>query len=234
MTQTITRRNNRPPQSRRHHRGLLLWIVALTALCAAAVLGTLAVLTWQDQAHTATLKAALESPTPFQVDPATVTPAPAPQVSELGPDTLASPAVDLRIPLVHLGLGDDGNFAIPTSDKASVFTDGAALDASEGSTFIAGHVVNKVGHFAPMAQLASLNAGDRVITTDDAGTRHDWIVTGSRVVTRAGLTASMWDRTGPRQLVLVTCAGEIDPTVGAVTQFTENLVVTAMPAPAGQ
>lgn len=231
MTQT-TRRDARPHKTR--SRRLLTWIVVLVTLSAAAILATYSILGFQDQAHTDALKSALETPAPFQVSPAQVTPSPAPQLPPLGPDLLLSPAVDLRISLVSLGLGSDGNFAIPAATQASVFTGGAPLDAVEGSSFIAGHVVDKAGHFAPMAQLANLRPGDRIITTDHAGTRRDWIATGSQVVTRQGLTAAMWSTTGPRQLVLVTCAGEIDPTVGAVTQFTENLVITAIPAPAGQ
>lgn len=183
-----------------------------------------------DQAQATDTRTSLENPTTFTVDPSHLSPAPAPVLTNLGPDTLAAPAADLRVPLVHLGLGDDGNFAIPAPDKASIFTDGAPLSATEGSTFIAGHVVDKAGRFAPMARLSELRPGDRVVTTDSTGTRRDWIVTGARVVTRDGLDPAMWATSGPRQLVLVTCAGRIDAAVGAVTQFTENLVVTAVPA----
>jgi len=230
LTPVVSRRDQNHLR-RQAARRRIATIAAATLIAAAGVTGIgFGTAGLFGQAQATDTRSSLENPATFAVDPSQVTPAPAPVISDLGPDTLTAPAADLRVPLVHLGLGSDGNFAIPAPDKASVFTDGAPLTATEGSTFIAGHVVDKAGRFAPMARLSELRPGDRVITTDSTSTRHDWIVTGARVVTRDGLDPTMWATSGPRQLVLVTCAGRIDQSVGAVTQFTENLVVTATPA----
>ena len=182
-----------------------------------------------DLAEAATTRATLESPRVFAVSPEQVTPSPAPVADDLGPGMLSAPAAGLRVPLVSLGLDRDGDFALPRADQAAVFSDGAPLTADAGSTFVAGHVVDAAGRFAPMARLAALRPGDRVVTVDDAGGRREWYVTAARVVPRDGLDPAMWATSGPRQLVLVTCAGRTDVSAGAVTPFTENLVVTAVP-----
>jgi len=204
--------------------------IALVLVAAAGAAATVAgVVRLLDHAEAATTRATLESPRVFAVSPEQVAPSPAPLAESLGPGTLSAPAAGLRVPLVSLGLDANGDFALPRADQAAVFADGAPLAADTGSTFIAGHVVDAAGRFAPMARLSTLRPGDRIVTVDDGGNRRHWYVVAARVVPRDGLDPAMWATTGSRQLVLVTCAGRVDVSVGAVTSFTENLVVTAVP-----
>ncbi|UGS28377.1 class F sortase [Microbacterium resistens] len=127
------------------------------------------------------------------------------------------------------GLDEAGDFEIPAPERAGVFTGSAPLNADRGSTLIAGHVVDRAGALAPMAQLALLGAGDVVSTADETGQRRDWVVVASEVVPRDGLRPEMWQQDGDRRLVLITCAGRLDDSTGAV-EFVDNLVVTAVPA----
>ncbi|MBL3685662.1 class F sortase [Leucobacter zeae] len=154
-------------------------------------------------------------------------------VSRLGPDMLAAPEVDLSIPLTRLGLDAAGDFQVPDSAEASIYSDGAQLgpDQRKGSVFALGHVNFPDGSFAPMASIAKLTPGSRITTTDSDGDREEWMATSMKVVPRDGLTPDMWSLGGDRRLVLVTCAGEINASVGVVTEFTENLVVIAEPVP---
>ncbi|WP_424936522.1 MULTISPECIES: class F sortase [Bacteria] len=227
MTFTETSRQGAPSTRRGPRITVAIVLVLITA--AGAIVACLGFARLLDHAGTATTRAALEAPRVFTLSPDQVTPSPAPIAEDLGPHMLSAPAAGLRVPLVPLGLDDKGDFAVPSPEKAAVFTDGAPLEAETGSTFIAGHVVDRTGRFAPMARLSALRPGDRIVTADGAGARRHWYVTAATVVARDGLDPSMWATAGPRQLVLVTCAGRIDTSVGAAAQFADNLVVTAVP-----
>lgn len=196
-----------------------------------ASLGFIAVGLWRaaETSSQAQLVAALESPTTFDAGATVAHAAPAAITTAYAPGTLAAPEVSLSVPLETTGRDDAGDLVIPKADKAGVFSESAPLSATTGSTFVAGHVVDRAGTFAPMAQLALLKAGDPVVTVDENGARHDWTVVSSAVVPRDGLTADMWRTDGDRRLVLVTCAGRIDEATGGMVSFEDNLVVTAVP-----
>lgn len=152
------------------------------------------------------------------------------EIPTLAPNLVVAPSVGLHAPLVSMGLDDRGDIAISSdAGEATLFTESVPLGSLEGSTLIAGHVTYPdSGAYAPMSQIVALRPGDLVITLDAAGHRTDWRVTRAEVVARDGLRAEMWAPTGPRQLVLITCAGETGQ-VDEGTVFTDNLVVTAVP-----
>lgn len=209
---------------------------SLTTVAAVVLFGTglaaliLGLIQGSEHDESKDLRSVLESPIPFAVDPEIVLPTELPVSSEAEgrANTLSSSAVGLEIPLLSLGLNSRGNFQIPDSGSASVYSGGSPLESTVGSSFIAGHVTDVSGVLAPMAKIAQLNAGDTLITSGQSGAREDWVVVSSQIVKRDGLDRSMWEVNGPRQLVLVTCGGELS-LQGGIGRFTENLVVTAVP-----
>ncbi len=52
-------------------------------------------------------------------------------------------------------------------------------------------------------------------------------VTSTRRMLKADLPLDVWSQTGPARLVLVTCGGPFDSTIG---RYRDNIVITAVPA----
>jgi len=209
-------------------------VLVIAGLCVAGAGGAaiaLGVSDYLSQQSNDSIRAALEHAQPFNDPNAAPAVVPTSSIGELSPMLLVAPAAQLRVPLVSLGLNGDGDIAIPPAEQASVYTGSVPLDSSTGSTLISGHVsAPDTGEFAPMSHIVALRPGDLVVTVDDAGTRQDWRVVSSEVVDRDGLRPSMWAADGDRQLVLITCAGETGAVAEGV-EFTDNLIVTAVPEP---
>jgi sortase (surface protein transpeptidase) len=79
-----------------------------------------------------------------------------------------------------------------------------------------------------MARLAELQPGD-VITVLSGGTARRYAVTAIRQLEKSTLDlASLFARTGPPRIHLITCGGDFDPRKG---HYDQNVVVLAVPAP---
>lgn len=231
MKKSETRELSKKARTTGTRRTVQAMIVVLLIAAGVAMVLTALSLVKTEPAPSEDIKGLLENAVPF--DNPTVVPEPkaqqALQTLALGPDTLSAPSIGLQAPVVHWGASSEGKLEIPDSPTVSAFTRSAALGASEGSTLIAGHVNLPDGSgYSPMSSIVKLKAGDLVATTGPTGSREEWKVTGSRIVSRDGLTPDMWQTTGPRQLVLVTCAGELNSN-GTRIIFNENLIVTAVP-----
>lgn len=219
-----------PTQNTSRRRLRWAWALIVVLFAASVGLGIYGMSQVTVEAEADTVRHALEEAQPFndpQAEPVVV---PESEISDLEPNLVYAPDVDLRAPLVPMGLDDREDIAIPwDASEAALFTGSMPLDSSVGSTLIAGHVAYSArGDFAPMAQLAQLRPGDLVITVDHNGVRSDWRVVSAEVVPRDGLREDMWAADGQRQLVLITCAGRTGE-IEAGTVFTDNLVVTAYP-----
>jgi LPXTG-site transpeptidase (sortase) family protein len=66
-----------------------------------------------------------------------------------------------------------------------------------------------------------------VVTLQAGGKTLRYRVTGMRRVAKAALPSSIYTRTGPAKLVLVTCGGPFDARAG---HYRDNIIVTAVPA----
>ncbi|HYO19454.1 MAG TPA: class F sortase, partial [Dermatophilaceae bacterium] len=75
--------------------------------------------------------------------------------------------------------------------------------------------------------LGELRQGD-VITVASRGTSRRYLVSSTRQLEKTSLDlASLFARTGPPRLHLVTCGGDFDPTK---RHYEQNIVVLAFPA----
>lgn len=218
----------RSPIQRRVRIGPIWWVLGVLLLALSVGMVAVSLFRAAEAAATDNLRVALETPAPFDVQGAgAVVIDPAPE-NEYPANTLAAPAASLTVPLESTGLNAKGDLAIPSAEHAGVYTGSAPLTSDTGSTLIAGHVTDRLGEFAPMSQLALLAAGDAVVTVDAEGNRQDWTVVASTVTPRTGLPDGMWQPTGERKLVLITCAGPTQESDGSL-HFTGNLIVTAVP-----
>lgn len=159
--------------------------------------------------------------------PATA-PEQAPPASPVG---LQIPAVDIAADVVPVGVEDDGQMEIPQSGSdVGWYRYGAAPGQGEGSTVLASHVDTLAEGRGVLARLTDLRAGDLVSVTLEDGSEVDYQVTGRRTVPKAELdVGTLFDRSGPEQLRLVTCGGPWQP---ERSSYRDNVIVTAEPVPA--
>lgn len=147
---------------------------------------------------------------------------------ETTPFTLTLDRVDVSARIVEATVPD--GVLTPPDDVSTVglWIDGAALDAEEGTTLIAGHV-NLAGQGnGALFNLASMQPGDMVSTSDSEGRATSWRVT--RVVDRPkadGIEESVLDGpTGPRKLAIVTCGGDLRSKNG-IGDYADNVYLYA-------
>lgn len=220
-----------PPRRRMNRRTFFSWAgIGLGAVAAGPLIlaGAQQQSVQQEQVNEDhAIRNALEHPKTFN-NPAAV-PEPAAAIPPLGPSMVTAPSVGMRLGWVSLGRDNRGDLQIPKSSRAALFNESAPIDASTGTSLLAAHVNGEDGtSWAPFHLLSDLQAGSRIITSSASGVRADWVVTTAEVIKRADFTRAYWTPTGPRRLVLVTCAGTLSASTGAM-EFQDNLVITAVP-----
>ena len=143
-------------------------------------------------------------------------------------------SLGINAPWINEGANKDG-LVIP-SDVHTVgrWTGGADIDATSGTVLMAGHV-NYVGQGnGALYRLSQIQPGAVVVVTDAAGARTSWRVSGLQVVQKAALPTSIFNNSGPRHLVLITCGGPLlkvsDGHGGTFNTYRDNVIVTADPA----
>ncbi|MEG9226446.1 class F sortase [Aeromicrobium sp. Sec7.5] len=146
---------------------------------------------------------------------------------DLEPGTIFIPALDVYAALSPVGVSD-GALEIPT-DPAVVGWDehSSALGATEGSTFLAGHV-EAGGVDGALHELARIPPGSRIFTRDEAGTLREWVVTALQTSRDKAMEPDYFTTTGERRLTIVTCTGPVVETAGR-RGFRDSVIVTAVP-----
>lgn len=120
-----------------------------------------------------------------------------------------------------------GALAVPKDiSKVGWWRDGAAPGDSEGTTLIAGHVDSAKRGAGAFYALKSARRGTRFTVRTEDRRERTYRVTSVRNVRKEALPTSIFTRTGPRRLVLVTCGGPFDSESG---HYRDNVVVTAVP-----
>jgi len=140
------------------------------------------------------------------------------------PDLVVLPALGVRAPVT--GIRTEDGALTPPADPRRVgwWTGGARPGAPTGAAVVTGHTVRAGG--GAFDDLETLAVGDDVVVR--SGSREvAYTVHTVEVLSREELavrSASLFSRTGPGRLVLVTCE-DWDGTA-----YRSNVVVTARPA----
>jgi LPXTG-site transpeptidase (sortase) family protein len=214
-------------------RGRRLTAVLLGAVAPALVAGGLLLAGGGLGGTASSPEVARTSPPPAAVqvrEPAPSTasapPAPTSTAADPGvrPDLVVVPSLGVRAPVA--GIRTEDGALTPPSDPAQVgwWTGGARPGASAGAAVVTGHTVRAGG--GAFDDLETLAAGDEVVVRSGTGAVA-YAVDTVEVLSRAELarrSASLFSRTGPGRLVLVTCE-DWDGTA-----YRSNVVVTARPA----
>ena len=119
-----------------------------------------------------------------------------------------------------------GFLTIPSDvHQVGWYSGGGKIGAETGTLLLAGHV-NYIGQgWGAFGHLADLQRGATVFTTDGAGAVQAWRVTAVTAMLQADLPQGIFDASGPRRLVLVTCGGTLEPD----HLYNDNIVVYATP-----
>ena len=184
----------------------------------------------------APVEQALGTPTPTPTP--TPPPATAPQVvarpavpaaPEQGPAPvrLVVPARGVDTAVDPVGVGPDGQMALPDDvDRVGWYRFGPA-PGDDGSAVLAGHVDDAEQGLGALAPLRDAAAGDDVVVTDAAGTETRWRVVSRELLQKQALPLDrLFAREGPPRLALITCGGPFLPEFGS---YRDNVVVVAEP-----
>ena len=106
------------------------------------------------------------------------------------------------------------------------WSDGLQPGATSGSILIAGHVDSATAGAGALFGLRDARAGERIQVTTRSGRTFTYGVVSVQRMLKAQLPASVYSRTGRPRLVLVTCGGPFDTSIG---HYRDNVVVTAVP-----
>jgi hypothetical protein len=123
----------------------------------------------------------------------------------------------------------DGLLEVPDDiDVAGWWRGGSRIGDPFGATLIAAHVDSRVQGLGPYAEVLRTEPGARLVVRS-VHQRQTFRVTSLRVVPRDGLSevTGLFSVSGPRRLVLVTCAGPYDASRGG---YLNLAIVTARPS----
>ena len=146
-------------------------------------------------------------------------------------NTLSIPAIgQADVPVGAATVTTDGVLEPPANvHSVGLWTPGAPLSATVGTTDITGHVDYTGQGPGALHDIAYLQTGDRIYTTDASGHTTTWSVDAVNARSKAdGVDVTAFPgRSGPRTLVLITCGGAFD---SADRSYLANVYVTAHPA----
>lgn len=128
------------------------------------------------------------------------------------------------------GVDADGAMALPKNPAdAAWYRYGAWPGSGSGSIVVAAHVDALDYDIGPMARLPEAAPGTEILVTAADGTDRVYLVAEEGMVVKSEVPwASVFDRSGPSRLTIVTCGGEFD---AERRSYLSNVIVTAMPRP---
>lgn len=149
---------------------------------------------------------------------------PEPPARGLRPALVVVPALGVRAAVTGISTEDGALTPPPDPQQVGWWSGGSRPGASTGAAVITGHTVHTGG--GAFDDLETLSRGDRVVV-GSAADEVAYRVESVEVLSRAELarrSASLFSRSGPGRLVLITCE-DWDGTV-----YRSNVVVTARPS----
>jgi sortase (surface protein transpeptidase) len=144
------------------------------------------------------------------------------------PVQLRIPAISVDAEITPSGVAKDGQAEVP-DDVMQIgwYRFGNRPGDGRGATVLIAHRDGRVEGPGVFYDLGTLNVDDRIMVTDEAGTRHEYRVVSREAIDKALLPAEeLFTREGDPQLVLISCGGEFVPNAGG---YQSNVVVIAQP-----
>lgn len=148
----------------------------------------------------------------------------------LTPQRIRVESLGIDMPIESVGLGADGAMELPANPAvAAWYRYGPSPTSPTGATVVAAHVDSLVYDLGPFARLATARAGTEIVVTTEDGVDRRYALESIQTVDKADVPwVSIFDRSGPARLTLVTCGGEFDYDA---RRYLSNVIVTAQPVP---
>jgi Sortase domain len=125
------------------------------------------------------------------------------------------------VPVVAVAVRADRSLLLPAIDEVGWWS-GGGQPGQSGTVVLAGHLDDDSGRLGALAVAGSLRPGERVTVNTLAGASV-YRVTAVQQYRKTQLPRTLFARTGPRRLVMITCGGDYTPGRG----YADNIVVTA-------
>ena len=142
------------------------------------------------------------------------------------PSRLRVPSLGLDSAVLPVGVTEDRQMQLPDDPRVLGWYRFGPAPGGGGSVVLAGHVDSRAFGVGPLVALQSIAAGARIeVVSGTAGVR-PYRVDSIERFDRQALPATVFARTGPERLRIVTCTRPYLPDEGG---YQQNLVVTAVP-----
>ena len=141
------------------------------------------------------------------------------------PRRVTIPAVGLEMPVRPVGVVADGQMELPDDPAVLGWYRWGPAPGAHGSAVLAGHLDSWEQGVGPLVRLREVLVGDDVVVGTPRGPVVHTVTAVDRYP-RQALPDTLFARSGPPLLRLVTCGGEYDEDAGG---YQQNLVVTAEP-----
>jgi hypothetical protein len=153
---------------------------------------------------------------------------PDPASHAAAPSRVTVAALGVDVSVVPVGLDGRGNMELPSNPAtAGWYEYGPAPASPAGATVVAAHVDSLAYGIGPFSALADAAPGTEIVVTDGAGVVRTYAVSTVDTTSKPDVVwASVFDRSGPPRLVLVTCGGEFDYTA---RHYLSNVIIVATP-----
>jgi sortase (surface protein transpeptidase) len=220
---------------------LAAWVGAGAPRPGAAEFGAAPAASSAEPAQSVTPTAPVDTPRPAP-GPAPApepTPAPAPPPSPFTttaprgpidittwPTSVSIPRLGVDAPVEPVGVGTQGELIIPHSPMDVGWYQGGSVPGEPGVALLTSHVDTRAEGRGVFAGLVRLDAGDVVTIVAADGTEQRWKVTARTQHRKTDLPPTLFARSGPPVLALVTCGGPFDATVRS---YRDNVIVWAEP-----
>lgn len=211
------------------------WIVIISALVGIAlIIGSMTM--FRDTGHSAPLGTEFTISDPQPTIAAMPTSEATPLTGQL--DCAQEPGInELVIPVlcIHVKLSNivvsGGELVIPSSnDTAGLWSQGASLTATRGTTLIAGHVDTEEWGPGAFLRLHEVQLGMGILVRDSDGTLSTWQIVASKNIPRDTVRKTFYQlfpTTGQRLLSLVTCGGPLTRGADGRIHYPYNVKVDA-------
>jgi LPXTG-site transpeptidase (sortase) family protein len=143
------------------------------------------------------------------------------------PIVLRIPSIEVNAPVERVALKADGaTMAAPKNFTDVAWYSPGPRPGDDGNAVFAGHLNSPIlGIAGVFDKLSQVQAGDQIVVEGAKGEMLTYSVTESKeYITATAPTEEIFKRTGPSQLVLITCEGTWDP---KTKTFNKRLVVIA-------
>lgn len=145
------------------------------------------------------------------------------------PVRVSYPGIGAELPVEPHGVAEDGQMDLPDdAGEGAWYKHGMVPAQGKGTTVIAAHAGSEQTPVGPLYRLTEAQQGDEVTVIDTEGDHHRYRVVETQQLHKDGLDFTPYfQRSGPSQLVLITCGGTWVPEANS---YAENVIVIAEPA----